>query len=171
MPDFVGSLFEAMGVPMTRRNTGLISIHSVHATGILAGTKTVEVRRRFPVFPAGTRLWIYETAPVGEVTGFVTIKDIERSTPAVLWRRHGNFVGISRAAFETYLGGCAEAVAICLSGPCRVITPIAAARLRTMRDRFHPPQVVTRLNADESAAIRRLSEGPLTSGVRFGGGQ
>lgn len=137
---------------------GLISIHGVHARRILDGTKTVEVRRRFPALPAGTRLWIYETQPVGAVTGYVTIDSVERSTPTALWRTHGDGTGIDRAAFEAYLEACAEAVAICLSEPCRII-PIAAARLRAMRERFHPPQVVTRLSVEESAAIRRLAEG------------
>ncbi len=137
---------------------GLISIHGIHASRILAGTKTVEVRRRFPVLPVGTRLWIYETLPVGEVTGFVTIASMERSSPAALWRTCGEGTAIDRAAFDAYLDGCSDAVAICLCRPCRIV-PIAAARLQAMRERFHPPQVVTRLTADESAAIRRLSEG------------
>ena len=51
----------------------IISIHPDYADAIFAGKKTIELRRRIPEVPSGTRLWIYATRPTGAIIGFVTI--------------------------------------------------------------------------------------------------
>lgn len=137
----------------------LISIHGVHAHGILQGSKTVELRRRFPRTQPGSRLWIYETLPTAAVTGHVEVVRLERDVPEVLWARHERRLGISRAVFEAYLSDCTYAYAIMLSAPQRVV-PIPAASLKSIRPGFHPPQVMTRLSSDEGRIMRSMVQIP-----------
>src|SRR4051794_32919901 len=42
----------------------IISIHPSYADAILAGEKTIELRRRIPNISQGARLWIYATRPI-----------------------------------------------------------------------------------------------------------
>jgi len=133
----------------------IISLHRDHADALLAGTKTVELRRRFPELPAGTRLWIYITRPTGAIAGYVTLKDISRASPASIWRRYSLGVGIDHKAFAAYFEGAAEAVAIEVTAAKRTLF-VPLDTLRHMRKNFHPPQIVARLSEAESDAIRKI---------------
>lgn len=130
----------------------IISVRRDYADAILAGTKTVELRRKLPPLLAGTRLWIYATQPTGAVVGFATVRDVERAAPVAIWRRHRASTGIKYDAFLEYFDGAPEAIAILIAAAQR-IGPITIEQLRQIRDRFHPPQVVTRLTAHESRAL------------------
>ena len=133
----------------------IISIHRSYALAILAGTKTVELRRRFPNLPRGTRLWIYATRPTGAVVGVVSVMDVDRAAPATIWRKHRTGTGVNHAAFKEYFNGAQEAIAILLM-EARHVGPITTDELRRIRDCFHPPQVLTRLTASEAEALRKL---------------
>jgi len=133
----------------------IISIHPAHAEAILAGTKTIELRRRIPNLPCGAKLWIYATRPTAAVVGTATIAKIIRANPKTIWKRHQNGVGVDRHAFEEYFNGSQEAVAIVLVAVKRV-SPVAIKQLRNIRDRFHPPQVMTVLTISEARTLRKL---------------
>jgi predicted transcriptional regulator len=133
----------------------IISIHRSYADAILAGTKTVELRRKLPEISSGTRLWIYATRPTGAVVGFATIREVDRAAPATIWKKHRADAGIDYAAFRDYFTGAPEAIAILLYA-VRRIGPINIDKLRKVRDSFHPPQVLTRLTASEAKALRKL---------------
>jgi predicted transcriptional regulator len=136
----------------------IISIHPDYADAILAGTKTVELRRRAPDLPIGSRLWIYATQPIGAVTGFVTIGQLTRGDPVALWKEHGDGTGIDNAAFKAYFNGSQFGVAIGLSAARRVERPVTITQLRHIRDNFRPPRVLTRLTSEEARALRKLAE-------------
>jgi predicted transcriptional regulator len=133
----------------------IISIHPTYADAILAGTKTIELRRRIPKLPAGTRLWIYATRPTAAVVGFVTIQDVARAHPRTLWQKHRSGTGIDHASFKAYFNGAEEGVAILLQAAKR-IGPITVEQLQDIRDSFHPPQVLIRLTTAETKALRQL---------------
>ena len=141
---------------MSEAVDAIISIHRSYADAIFAGTKTVELRRKLPNISSGTRLWVYATRPVGAVIGFVTIKGVDRATPAAIWKQHGRDTGIDHAAFQDYFKGAPEAIAVLLS-TARRIGPITMDQLRQVRDSFHPPQVLTRLTEAETKALRKLA--------------
>lgn len=134
----------------------IMSVRGHYADAILVGEKTVELRRRFPGIALGTRLWIYETLPKGAVVGFVTVRGIEKATPAAIWRRYKGNVCVDDATFFDYFRDTSEAMAILLSAACRV-SPITIQQLRCIRDRFHPPQVATRLTLAETLALRAIA--------------
>jgi predicted transcriptional regulator len=133
----------------------IISIHPTYADAILAGTKTIELRRRIPKLSAGTRLWIYATRPTAAVVGFVTIRDVARAHPRTLWQKHRSGTGIDHASFKAYFNGAGEGVAILLQAAKR-IGPITVEQLQDIRYSFHPPQVLIRLTTAETKALRQL---------------
>lgn len=141
---------------MPDHREAIISIHGVHSQRILSGNKTVELRRRFPHMPAGSRLWIYETMPTGAVVGVATITGMEAGTAEALWERHGKAIGVARKEFMAYLDGCAKASAISLAD-ARAIAPIALSTLRSIRARFQAPQVMTLLSPTEGLAMRGMA--------------
>jgi len=128
----------------------------MYADAILVGKKTIELRRRMPELPSGTRLWIYATRPTGALVGFVTIQEVARAHPTTIWKRHRDGTGVDYASFKAYFNGAKEAVAILLAAAQRV-GPINIDQLRKIRDSFHPPQVLTRLSATEAKALRKLA--------------
>ena len=140
---------------MVDRKEAIISIHGVHSRRIIAGTKTVELRRRFPEIAPGSRLWIYETMPTGAIVGFATVAGFDRGTPEALWRQHGRGTCVELVDFMAYLEGCLEAVAITLED-ARGVSPVMRSTLRTVRAGFHPPQVMTLLTQGEGLALRMV---------------
>jgi predicted transcriptional regulator len=134
----------------------IISIHPNYADAILAGKKTIELRRRIPELPSGTRLWIYATRPTGAVIGVATIQEVARAHPSAIWKKHRDGAGVDHASFKAYFHGTQQGVAILLEA-VRHVGPITVHQLREIRDSFHPPQVLMRLTASESLAIRKLA--------------
>jgi predicted transcriptional regulator len=141
-------------VPET--SDAIISIHSDYANAILAGTKTVELRRRVPDLTIGTRLWIYATQPTGAIVGYVTIEKIIRGAPGTLWKKHRASTGIEYDAFQAYFDGSQEGVAIQL-GAAQRVPEITIDQLRGIRHGFHPPQTLIRLAPREAEALRKLA--------------
>ncbi|NVO12974.1 MAG: ASCH domain-containing protein [Rhodoplanes sp.] len=135
----------------------IISIRPNFADAILNGTKTIELRRRIPQIANGSRLWIYATRPTAAVVGVVTITDVDRAHPSEIWQRHKYEVGLDHASFKEYFHGAQEAVAISLEAAERV-EPISMSKLRKIRDRFHPPQVLVRLTDSEARALQKLAK-------------
>lgn len=141
---------------MPEATDAIISIHRGHAEAILTGRKTVELRRRFPEVPLGTRLWIYATRPTGAILGFAKIHDVDRGSPPRIWNKHRDGAAIDRSAFQKYFEGAEEAIAILLA-TARTTLPIPLEELNRIRNCFHPPQVLLRLTASETKAMRALA--------------
>jgi hypothetical protein len=76
----------------------IISIHPGYADAILAGTKTIELRRRVPKLTTGSQLWIYATRPTGAVIGVVTVQDVTKAHPMTIWKKHRSGARGKRAA-------------------------------------------------------------------------
>ncbi len=65
----------------------IMSIRPEHAFEIMAGRKSVEVRRRFPErVPVGSLMLVYASSPEQCLIGAVCIEGVRRMTPAGLWR-------------------------------------------------------------------------------------
>ena len=135
----------------------IISIHPTYANAILAGEKTIELRRRTPKLSSGMRLWIYATRPTAAVIGFVTVQQVARAHPRTIWQKHRDGTGVDHESFKAYFEGAQEAIAIMLQAAKRV-GPITVQQLRSVRDRFHPPQVMIKLTTEEAKALRKLAK-------------
>ena len=134
--------------------SALISIKPVYADAIFSGQKTVELRRRIPSLPLGTRLWVYATLPRGMVMGTAIVSAILRGTPSEIWAACGGQAGVDKETFDSYFDGAPEALGIALSDVVER-GPIAFSRLKEIKQNFHPPQVLMRLSKEDSDRLDR----------------
>ena len=117
----------------TRRafdRTLLISIHNHYAELILAGKKSVELRRRFDASAAGSRMLIYATQPTAAVIGHVDIEKIDVLPVDELWQLHGASAVISAADFRLYYDGTDTGCALLLTNPTTYQSPVPLKNLR-----------------------------------------
>ena len=99
-----------MAAQPTQRSA-LMSIRPQFANAILAGTKTVEFRKR-RLAEDVSRVVIYTTSPIQAVVGEFTVANQVVASPQVLWRRYWRVAGIDRASFFKYFDGTIDAVGI-----------------------------------------------------------
>jgi len=118
----------------------IFSIRPIHAEKILAGSKTVELRRRFTggVRP-GTLAFIYSTSPTSALTGSARIQDVQRLAVPDLWRRHHSAACLQKREFEDYFSGLDSGYAIVLASAQPLPRPVGLPELRA-RFGFEPPQ-------------------------------
>jgi predicted transcriptional regulator len=115
----------------------LMSIQPRYANAILAGEKTVELRRRPPRNEPPVVI-IYSSGKAREVLGTARLKDVHTSTPADIWAKFGAGAGVTRAEFDAYFAGSETATAIEVEAPRRTTDPLTLANLRTFD--LEPPQ-------------------------------
>lgn len=134
----------------------VISVHKKYADAILDGSKTVELRRRFPDVPPGTKIWIYVTKPVGAIVGSAILKSADRISPSAIWKKYAIHTGIDADTYASYFTGAESAVALILDD-VRKVRPVSLDQLRDMRMNFHPPQIVAALSSDEERILTKLA--------------
>jgi predicted transcriptional regulator len=84
----------------------LVSIKPFYASKILAGQKTVELRRRFPRAQlTGATILIYASSPVQAVVGYARIKHVLQLPVPRIWKDHGTAACISKDEFDAYFAG------------------------------------------------------------------
>lgn len=92
----------------------LMSIRSQHARAILAGTKRVEIRRRFSRKWEGKRITIYSSSPEQSLVGEASISRVASDTPGAIWDEFGSSIGCSRAEFDNYTKSSTKVYALVL---------------------------------------------------------
>jgi predicted transcriptional regulator len=123
-----------------QENDIIISIRPEHANNIMAGRKTVELRRRFPANSlAGGLMFIYASSPDQALIGAARIERVRRMTPAGLWRSFKKQACMSRELFNTYFAGATEGFGVMLGEVVRFPEAIPVSELKE-RFRFSPPQ-------------------------------
>ncbi len=104
----------------------LLSLKPKYAQAIYEGRKTLEFRRRPPRCAFPIRAFIYETLPVGRVTGFVMIVALRDAAPGKL----EDLVPGSdplHADYAAYLRGASHPVALVLGAAQRFAAAMALA--------------------------------------------
>lgn len=143
----------------------LLSVAPEFAAKIAAGSKTIELRRRFPDVPVGTWIYFYVTLPVGAVTGRARVAEIDADDPMALWRRHRSEVGLSHDRFAAYFAGRDRGFAVRLAG-YETLQAVELATLRRALPGFVAPQSYRFLygEAERSIAapprVRKLGSAP-----------
>lgn len=145
----------------------LISIRPRFAELILAGTKTVELRRVRPAVEEGDRVLLYASSPLRELIGSCTVAAVDVGSADEVWTRHGPRTGVTRAEFDNYFDGAARAVGISLREPRRVRRPRTLTDLRERLPGFSPPQSFGYLGADEVDRLD-IELDPSALGARLG---
>ncbi len=132
-----------------------LSLRPEYAELLLAGEKTVELRRIRPRAPVGTDVLLYASSPQCELVGTCSVGAIGQSTPDDIWKLHGCNTGIGRTAFRAYFRGASQAVAITVKDTRRLDSPISLSRLRAEWVNFQPPQSFRYVSSQD--AIRLLA--------------
>lgn len=143
----------------------VISIKPQFVDRILAGQKTVELRKASARIQPGTRALIYATSPRCAVVGEAVIRRRHQLPLDELWRQFGAQAAVSEDTFHDYYAGSTEGVAFELRGVTRYAEPVPLAELRRLGDGFRPPQSYMRL----PAFLARLAE--QRPGWTIGGAQ
>jgi len=132
-------------------NAIFLSIRPQYAEKILAGGKTVELRRVRPKHIAeGALVLIYVSSPVKSLVGAFSVESVIEEPLHKLWKEVGSRAGVSRDEFDTYFEGLARGVGIVLDKPWRFQEPLGLQDLRKMMD-FRPPQSFRYVTASELA--------------------
>lgn len=91
-----------------------MAIQPRFARAILAGTKTIEFRKR-TLAPDVRTILIYETSPTQRIVGEFDVYEHVVAAPANLWRRFSDVGGIDAQSFDAYFDGRDEAVGLTIS--------------------------------------------------------
>lgn len=154
---------------MNEKPSILISLKPRHADDVLAGQKTVELRKRRPNIEAGTEMWIYATSPVAAIKGRAVVDRIESRSPTELWKQLGKLTGISKIEFDDYFMGRAVGHALILNDIVRLARPLSLETIRETVEGFHPPQFFLHLNGAGTRLrlnSRKIIPVPGTVGAR-----
>lgn len=131
-------------------NDAIISIKPRHVENILSGAKTVELRTRSVNLPAGSRLWVYTTLPVGKIKLSTEIDFVEILPPKIIWKKYGGNICISKNEFDLYTDGREFVCAIGLRNVTPLVRDICLKTMRGYEENFQPPQFFSRIYPDRA---------------------
>lgn len=80
----------------------LLSIKPRFANEIYAHRKLIELRKRQPNVPNGTPVYMYETLPIGKITGLFTYKGCIVEQKERFWEQYGNLTCVTKEEFFEY---------------------------------------------------------------------
>lgn len=103
----------------------ILSIHHEFAEKIYQCTKSFELRKVLPTFEVGTRIYMYETKPVGLITGYFTYDGWEYLNPYRLWEKFGSRLGIDEDRLYNYYQSKDVACAWRIKDPTKLGTPLS----------------------------------------------
>lgn len=133
----------------------LLSVRPRFAQALLAGTKTVEIRRRFPDVPAGMMVVVYSSSPEKAVIGTMQAKALVRSTAIAIWRDYSEAIALEESELTDYLDGASECSVLELSHPQLWPSPVSLNELRRVLH-LEPAQSFRYLNHRQLAKLTAL---------------
>ncbi|WP_423916938.1 ASCH domain-containing protein [Candidatus Poriferisodalis sp.] len=95
----------------------VLSLKPRFAQAILAGTKTVEVRRVMPRITISTLALLYASGSARALVGTCVVRSVARYSTDELWHLHGVDTALSKTEFDAYLEGRDCGVALLLECP------------------------------------------------------
>jgi predicted transcriptional regulator len=118
----------------------VMSIRPEYADKIMAGQKTIELRRRIPKsMRPGQTLFIYASSPQKALVGAAIVTDVKCLPVSRLWQQYAQSACVQEETFRRYFCGMDEGFGLLLSQVVRFKSPIPVAELRD-RFGFFPPQ-------------------------------
>lgn len=100
----------------------LLSIKPEYANKILAGTKIYEFRKTNICKPIN-KVYLYSTAPVKKVVGYVELEQIIKGTPKNVWDRCSEYCGIAEKDYFKYYQNKEVALALQIKKVVKFTTP------------------------------------------------
>lgn len=92
----------------------LLSIKPRWIEKIRSGEKTVELRKTWPKWFAGGRVYAYETSPTKRIVGWMEVDSLVRAEPQELWEVVGQQSCVDKEAFDEYYKGKGVGCGICI---------------------------------------------------------
>jgi predicted transcriptional regulator len=117
-----------------------LSLRPEFAEMIIAGDKTVELRRIRPKASPGTLVIVYASSPMRVIIGTCVVENIATGTPKEIWRLHGASTGLSWTRLADYFRGKDHGVAITVGSPLRFEVPVPLQKIRECISESVPPQ-------------------------------
>lgn len=142
-----------LGAALSDRSKVLLSVRPRHASAILDGRKTAEVRRQRAHIPKGALAFLYASSPTMALLGIVTVDGVDHGSPTALWLRWGGLTGLVREEFDEYLAGTTTASIMVVRSPLRLREPIPLAALRRRWRGFVAPQSYRFVRPEEATAL------------------
>lgn len=125
---------------MTVQKPIVLSLKPKWAEAILSGSKTVEIRRRFPLADeCNVRTLIYTSSPTKSLTGEAVIEKIAKFTIDEIWSLYGPSTMVSRQLLDEYLGDLGHGTLLFLRDAKPLRNSIPLDQLR-QRHKFTAPQ-------------------------------
>lgn len=134
----------------------LLSVRPRFARGLLAGTKTAEVRRRFPEVHEGTTVIIYSSSPDKAILGTMRASRLVRSDKEEIWHQYSHAIGIGYAELTDYLEGAKSCSVLELDTPTLWRRPVGLAELRRHLG-IEPAQSFRYLNTKQLSRLQTLA--------------
>ena len=134
----------------------VLSIKPEYSSKILAGKKTVELRRRFPMSAKGMTAYIYSTSPQCAIVGTVEINAVDKLQTAEIWKQFGRVALIEKSDFDKYFADVDHGFVLSLVGVNPFHQQISLDVLRK-KCNFIPPQSFFYATHDLQREIRYAS--------------
>ncbi len=122
------------------RNGIFLSIHPTFVDRIIAGEKTVELRRRLPANPAVEFAVVYATSPVCAVLAIARVAEIVEAEAERIWEEYGLLAKVTEAEYWDYIGERGTAVGIVFSDIMTFSSPLPLDEVRAGLGWRGPPQ-------------------------------
>jgi predicted transcriptional regulator len=135
-------------------NAAILSIKPVYANQILAGTKTIELRKSVMGLSAGDVILVYSSAPEQRIGFWFRVKEIESLPVDQMWQRHHERLGIGHEGYVEYFSRTRTAVGFHL-GELHPLLPVPLEEIQRLVPGFVPPQGIIWLR-DEVGRYEKL---------------
>lgn len=123
----------------------ILSIKPEYARRIVAGTKTIELRRSPMGMESRDVVLVYLSAPDQCLGFWFRIARIETLPVNVMWDRYQNRLGIEREPYDEYFEGATTATGLHVSEVHPLSPEISLTEIRALVPNFTPPQGLIRL--------------------------
>jgi predicted transcriptional regulator len=145
----------------------ILSIKPTYANQILAGTKTIELRRSAMGLRPGDVILVYVSAPEQCLRFWFRIATVETLPIDEMWRRHEARLGIAHEPYAEYFEGVKMATGLHIADLNPLDHAVSLNEIRTLVPGFVPPQGIIALRdawGRYEHLLRQLSK-PLPADV------
>lgn len=135
----------------------VLSLKPRFAEAILAGAKTVELRRTAPKIDVPTRALLYATTPVRALIGTCVVTSVQTASLTVLWRDHGSRSALAYREFQRYFEGVEIGTALTLAQPKSFSSEVPLQDLRAKPKGFRPPQSFAYVDTNTGNRLMKMA--------------
>ena len=135
----------------------VLSLKPRFAEAVLAGDKTVELRRTVPKIVVPTLALLYATTPVRALLGMCVVTCVRSADLAVLWCEYGCRSDLGYDEFQQYFEGVDVGTALTLIQPRAFSRRIPLQDLRATSEGFRPPQSFAYVDTKTGGQLIRMA--------------